>query len=44
MLIVRGQGDVAFGVNVLFPIMASLEAGALLSKLLIRNYLILFHA
>ena len=25
MLIVRGQGDVAFGVNVLFPIMASLE-------------------
>ena len=25
MLIVRGQGDVAFCVNVLFPIMASLE-------------------
>ena len=25
MLIVRGQGDVAFGVNVLFPIVASLE-------------------
>ena len=25
MLIVRGQGDIAFGVNVLFPIVASLE-------------------